>query len=274
MEVIKKINNNVALAVNEKKEEFIILGKGVGFKKTPYYLSDKDSIDKIFVSPKNIKMFDVLNDIPIEDIYLAEEIIKAGKDMLKKELNPNLILTLSDHISFAIQRNKDDIKLRNALEWEVKHLYPEEAKIGEFALKIIKDKTGIVLPNSEITFIALHFVNAQIGSGEMSETTKITKIVGEILSIVKYYFKIDYDDNIDNFTRFATHIRYFITREMNSKSFKDEHEEIYQIVKIKYPETIKCIEKIEKYLYDNYGWKCSNDEKLYLALHIERLKVK
>jgi beta-glucoside operon transcriptional antiterminator len=274
MEVIKKINNNVALAVNESEEEFIVLGKGVGFKKTPYTLSDKDNIEKVFVSPKNIKMFDILNDIPMEDIYLAEEIIEAGTEILKKELNPNLILTLSDHISFALQRIRENIEIRNPLEWEVKSLYPLETKIGQLALKIVKDKTGIVLPTSEITFIALHFVNAQLDSGEMSETTKLTKVVGEILSIVKYYFKIDYDDTPYNFTRFATHIKYFIIREMNSKSFENENEEIYQIVKIKYPETIKCVQKIQKYLQDSYGWNCSNDEKLYLTLHIERLKQK
>ena len=274
MEVIKKINNNVALALNEKEEEFIVLGKGVGFKKTPYTLSSKDNVEKIFVSPKNIKMFDILNDIPMEDIYLAEEIIEAGAEILKKELNPNLIITLSDHISFALQRMKENIEIRNPLEWEVKNLYPSETKIGEVALEIVKDKTGLVLPASEITFIALHFVNAQLDFGEISDTTKLTKITGEILSIVKYYFKIDYEDNPHNFTRFATHIKYFIIREMNSKSLGNENEEIYQIVKAKHPETIKCVGKIEKYLKDNYGWDCSNDEKLYLILHIERIKLK
>mgnify|MGYP001063498109 CR=1 FL=1 len=84
MKVIKKINNNVALAINEKKEEILVVGKGLGFKKTPYEITDDDIVEKIYVSPKNIKMIDLLNDIPIEDIYLAEEVIKAGKKILSK----------------------------------------------------------------------------------------------------------------------------------------------------------------------------------------------
>lgn len=274
MKVIKKINNNVALALNEKNEEYIIIGKGVGFKKTPYELNDHNIIEKIYVEPKNIKMFDVLNDIPIEDIYLAEKIIQAGKQILKADLNPNLILTLSDHISFAIHRSEEALFFRNPLEWDVKALYPQETYVGEKALEIIKTERNIQLPESEATFIALHFVNAQIDSGDMNKTTKITKIVSDILSIVKYDLKIDYDENMHNFSRFATHIRYFVIREMESYSFKNNNEEVYQMMKKKYTDTNACIEKIEKYLNSNYGWNCSNEEKLYLILHIERLKSK
>jgi beta-glucoside operon transcriptional antiterminator len=52
------------------------------------------------------------------------------------------------------------------------------------------------------------------------------------------------------------------------------NEEIFQMVKLKYTEEIKCVEKIEKFLEANYGWSCSNDEKLYLVLHIQRLTSK
>lgn len=36
MKVIKKVNNNVAIAINEHNEEVFVVGKGVGFLKTPY----------------------------------------------------------------------------------------------------------------------------------------------------------------------------------------------------------------------------------------------
>lgn len=274
MKAIKKINNNVVLAVNDKNESVFVVGKGLGFQKTPYEIIDENIIEKIYVAPKNIKMFDILNDIPNEDICLAEEIIEAGRSILKKNLHPNLILTLSDHISYSLQRCKEGNQIKNSLEWEIKYLYPEETKIGQEALKIIKDRTGIVLPKSEITFIALHFVNAQTSSGNMSETTRETGIIGEILSIVKYQYKIDFDENSLSFTRFITHIKYFIRRQMSSKPLQNENEEIFQLAKIKYPEEIKCVEKIEKFLNNNYGWNCSNDEKLYLVLHIQRLTSK
>lgn len=271
MKVIKKVNNNVVLAINEKNEEIFVVGKGLGFKKTPYEVTEADIIEKIYVAPKNIKIFDLLNDIPFEDISLAEEIIQEGRNILKKELNPNLIITLSDHISFALQRTKEDIQVKNPLQWEVKILYPEETRVGKVAVRIIQEKTGITLPQSEITSIALHFVNAQIGSGEMSETRKITKITGDILSLIKYFYKIDFDETSLNFTRFTTHIRYFIIRQMSQKSLENENEALFHIAKEKYPSELKCVEKISTFLENNYGWNCTNDEKLYLVLHIQRL---
>lgn len=274
MKALKKVNNNVVLAVNEKNEQVFVVGKGLGFQKTPFEITDENIIEKIYVAPKNIKMFDILNDIPIEDICLAEDIIQEGKKILGKELNSNLLLTLSDHISFALQRSKNGTQIKSPLEWEVKNLYPEETKVGQKALEIVKNKAGVNLPQSEVTFIALHFVNAQTSSGDMSETTKITTIIGEILSIIKYHYKMEFDENSLNFTRFVTHIRYFIKRQMSSKSLQNENEEIYQMVKSKYTEEIKCVEKIEKFLETNYSWTCSNDEKLYLVLHIQRLTSK
>lgn len=35
MKVIKKVNNNVAIAINDNNEEVFVVGKGVGFLKTP-----------------------------------------------------------------------------------------------------------------------------------------------------------------------------------------------------------------------------------------------
>lgn len=271
MKVIKKVNNNVALAVNDKNEEIFVVGKGLGFQKTPYEITDENIIEKIYVSPKNIKMFDILNDIPIEHICLAEEIIQAGREILQKELHPSLILTLSDHLSFALKRNEEGIVMKNPLEWEVKNLYPQETRVGERALAIIADQTGLVLPKWEVTFIALHFVNAQTSSADMQETTKETTIIGEILAIIKYHYKMDFDESALDFTRFITHIRYFIRRQMNSKSLVNENEELFQMVQTKYSEGIKCVTKIERFLKTNYGWECTNDEKLYLVLHIQRL---
>jgi beta-glucoside operon transcriptional antiterminator len=274
MEVVKKINNNVVLAVNSKKEEVFLVGKGLGFKKTPYKVIDEDVggiIEKVYVAPKNMEIFDILNDLPFEDIALAEEIIQQGKKVLNKELNQTILITLSDHISFALRKTDEERVENNMLQWEVNTLYPKEAEVGQIAIDLIKERTGISLPQSEITLIALHFINAQIGSGEMSETRKITKITGEILSIVKYSFNKDFDETSYTFTRFATHLRYFIIRQLAGKPLESESENLYVLVKDQYPIAIKCVEKIEQFVHANYGWTCSEDEKLYLTLHLQKL---
>lgn len=48
MQVIKKINNNVALCRDNNDRELIAFGKGIGFPKMPYTISDMSSIDRTF----------------------------------------------------------------------------------------------------------------------------------------------------------------------------------------------------------------------------------
>ena len=83
MKIIKKINNNIALAINAKDEEVIVIGKGIGFPKTPYELRDESIIEKIFVTQSNNDYLEMFKDIPLEDIYLTQEIIKYGEEYLR-----------------------------------------------------------------------------------------------------------------------------------------------------------------------------------------------
>ena len=46
MRVIKKINNNVALCLDNNNHELIAFGKGIGFPKIPYELDDLNKIDR------------------------------------------------------------------------------------------------------------------------------------------------------------------------------------------------------------------------------------
>lgn len=40
MKIIKQINNNAALALDGNGKELVVLGRGVGFPKMPYELTD------------------------------------------------------------------------------------------------------------------------------------------------------------------------------------------------------------------------------------------
>lgn len=40
-----------------------------------------------------------------------------------------------------------------------------------------------------------------------------------------------------------------------------------------YPSTYKCVEKMSNYLKNNCGYMLSEEEQLYLILHVNRLKI-
>ncbi|MGG7059008.1 PRD domain-containing protein [Clostridium tertium] len=272
MKILKKLNNNVVLALNDKGEEIIVTGKGLGFRKMPYILEDLSLIEKKYIIPQNTKASEILESIPNEVIKVTEKIIRSGYKELNMEFNADILLTLSDHINFAIQRSKEGVGMRSPLQWEIKHLYPKEYEIGFHSLDIIENDLGVKLDKNEAAFIALHFINAQIGKHDMTETTKITTIMGEILNLIKYKFKIEFNEDSFEFTRFVTHIRYFIIRQVNKKPLDNDNNDMFALMKDKLTEELECVEVIEKHLNKNYGWKCTNDEKLYLMLHIQRIR--
>lgn len=275
MKFIKSLNNNIALAVDTDGKEVIVIGTGIGFKKVKGQQLDERSIQKIFKFGKNNKYNRIdqfFDEIPLQIIDITDQIINKGKSLLGKTLNDSILLTLSDHIHFAVERTKKQIEINNPLQWEIRHLYPKEFQIGQQSLAIVKDELGITLPESEASFIALHFVNAQFDNGEMGETVQITKMISTIMEIVKGHLLLDLDDKSLSYSRFITHLRYFIMRQINQESIvlKDENF-LYDIISQRYPRSFECVQKIKQFLSHNYNWTVTNDEMVYLMLHLERV---
>ena len=48
MQVIKRINNNVAVCLDQNHDELVAFGKGIGYPKTPYELTDLSKIKLTF----------------------------------------------------------------------------------------------------------------------------------------------------------------------------------------------------------------------------------
>lgn len=100
--------------------------------------------------------------------------------------------------------------IKNGLLLETKHLYKEEYDIGLEALNMICEHFGIILPEDEAGFIALHIVNAELNE-EMPVLKNITKVMQEILTIVKYHFKLEINENSLIFYRFLTHLKFLLS---------------------------------------------------------------
>lgn len=271
IKVIKKINNNVVFVLNNKNEEIIAVGKGLGFGKIPYELKDESLIERIYVNLNHNDAIKTFGQLPLQNIILTEEVIEQGKKILDKNINENILLTLSDHISFMLERYNEGLDIKSPLEWQIKHLYPKEMKAGKSAVEIINKKKNISLPESEAAHIALHFINSQMITNSISDTSKLTDIMGDIINIIKYFYKCDFDENSMNFSRFINHIQYFILRHMQRIKINDGNKELYLEMKKRYENEVRCINRIEDFLYKNFKWTCNEDEKLYLILHLQRL---
>lgn len=110
MKIIRQINNNAALALDGNGKELVVLGRGVGFPKMPYELTDLSRIERTFydVSPK---YFGMAADLPRPLVLACAEIMERAEIELDCALNPNLPFTLADHLNFAAERLSKGIEI-------------------------------------------------------------------------------------------------------------------------------------------------------------------
>lgn len=271
--ISKVINNNVVSAYDDEQHELVIMGRGIAFQKKSGDPIDEERIEKVFsIQNKDIseKFKTLLYDIPIEYMQVCEAIIDHARTTLNKNLNDSIYVTLTDHITFAIERHQKGMDIKNALLWEIKRLYKDEFMCGVEAVRIIQDKLNIHLPEDEAGFIAMHIVNAELNE-EMPNVIQITKLIQDILNIVKYHFQIDLDEESLNYFRFVTHLKFFGQRLFNETQMENQNEFLYEVVKEKNTAAFQCAEKINDYVQKEYNRSLIEDEMLYLTLHIDRV---
>ncbi|MDE6844630.1 MAG: PRD domain-containing protein [Lachnospiraceae bacterium] len=275
MKIWKSLNNNVAVVLDEKGQEKIVMGKGICFKKGAGDTIQDELIDKTFFlsgAEANSKFQVMVQDVPMEHIALGEEIITEAKVRLGNKMNDMIYISLIDHVHTSIVRFQEGITVKNILLWDIRKFYKDEYQIGLWALALIKNKCNVELPEDEAGFIALHLANAQMDEEKMHNMYEITHIMQEVLNIVKYNFNITFDEDDVYYYRFITHLKFFAKRLAEKKQYKDDdNDDLWLVIKGKYPDAFRCVEKITGFIEKKYEYKLSKDEQLYLTIHIERV---
>lgn len=280
MQIHKILNNNVVVVLDEQEKEQVVMGRGLAFKKKCGDEIDPAQIDKVFTMSNpdtNNKFQEIVANIPLEYMLLVEDIITYAKTHIGKKINDSIYISLADHIFMSVKRFSEGIVVKNALLWDIKRFYKDEFYIGQKAVEMIAQRTKIILPEDEAGFIALHFVNAQMEENpdKVEDMYTITKVMQELSNIVKYYFNMEYDEDSVYYYRFVTHLKFFAQRLVTKKTYQEESEDdLLDIIKMKYKNAYECVKVIKKFLVEQYDYLLSDEEMLYLTIHIARVTNK
>ncbi len=274
--VIKKIlNNNVVIVEDEKGIDEVVCGRGIAFSKKVGEVIDESKINQVFTLKNeqyNKRFQEIISSVPFEYIELSDKVIEMIKLNLGQKLSDTIYITLCDHIYTAIERAKQGIYMPNTMLWEIKNYYNNEYNIALKVLEKIKEQTGVELKEAEAGFIALHIVNAETEDSKLEETLEITKIVQAITKVVKYHFGEEFNTDSVYYYRFITHLKFFAQRLVYKKIYtNNEDGSLLAIIKEKYKNSYQCVEKIASMIKKNYEYDISDEEKLYLTIHIHRI---
>ena len=274
MQIEQVLNNNVVQAL-DNNVEYIVMGKGLGFQKKVGEFVDKGKIEKTFVleNPDAADEWSrVYVNLPDGEMQVFLNILTFAEAVLQTKFEPSFFIALADHLHYAIERSREGISLQNPLAWEVRKFYPREYEIGKQALRLIAKDLEVQLEDDEAASVTLHFVNAQKDAGLLEKDRQMTQIVVGISEIVRLHFGYDLEEDSFSYNRFMTHLQYLAQRIVSGVSGGKNDAFLYEQVKINYPESFICTQKIATYIKTSYAFELSLDEQVFLTIHIQRLK--
>lgn len=279
MKVLKVFNNNVVLVNDENHQQAILFGNGIGFKKQPGDNISKTKGVQTFI--KNIKdpawlnsLSNLLENVPIEYLAVSKNIIEHAEKNLNTTFNPFLIISLADHIYFAVKRNsKHDVSSLVS----VKDVYPLEYDEAKESVKWINSTFNVTLPPGEAGLIAIHFVENEINPinenqqlGENSVTIHLSKVLQIIIS------DLGYPEQPTTLERLTVHLRFLITQIQNNNKYiadaSSDNKKILESFLKQFPELKGTLKKLQDYFYQEMDYKLNSSERLYLVIHLKQIE--
>ena len=232
MKVIKNINNNISLCLDSRNNEVVAFGKGIGFTKPPYDVP-LSKIDRTFYDVDEEQLA-VLKRIPEDVLEAAAEIVDLP------------------------------------LLYELRQLYPGESELGRQALDILKKRLKVSLPREEAAAIALHFVNYK-AQADTTPDIDYGSIIEQATAIVEQELNVTVDRDGFNYYRFVTHMHYMMKRTLDDTMIDSQNRELFESMKREYPDIYSCAVKVAALIDQKLQKHLSEEEILYLILHINRL---
>ena len=267
MKLLKKINNNFALALDSRGEQIIVEGKGIGFQKMPMELKDLSLVTRTYYDTKEQDV-SLINTVSEDILNVSADICQYAEMKIGDKLNPNLRFILADHLDFAIERMHKKIQMKMPIYYDIRLLYQKEMEIAEYAVWQIKRQMEIELPESELTGIALNIINSELVSGTVDENKD--ELIENIATFIEKSFSVRIDRKSFSYSRFISHMEYLLRRARENQAVTEENLQLYKTVKSEVPEIAQCADGIAVLLKEK-GYLLNEEEKLYLMLHINRL---
>ncbi|MGN0707785.1 MAG: BglG family transcription antiterminator LicT [Faecalibacterium sp.] len=279
MRIKKVINNNTLCVVDNTGCELIIAGRGIGFQRHRGEIIDPELAERTYrMEEKNgqRRLRELVEKIPLEHLELTEQLIAQIRTQIPQPLNESLLITLADHISFAVQRKEQGVEFQNPLKGAIMCYYPAEYQMGRYCLRAIQDTLGVALCEDEAAFIALHIVNAELNTN-MSEMYEITRLIDGAIEVVEYFYRRKFDRDSLDFSRFVVHLRYFAQRLFQDKMLgslpAQQDEMFHELILKNCKEHYRCAQCIAEYIRNTWHKELPEEEMTYLTIHLKRINL-
>lgn len=268
--VIKALNHNGVLATDtDAHNEYILLGKGIGFGK---------KVNERMEVPENTQIYllqqetdrgstkEIINNIEPEILEVASSIIMEAEKKFNK-VDENILCPLADHIAFAIKRIKNNEYISNPLTADIRALFSEEYEVAYKGKDIIKEALGIEINEDEIGYIALH-IHSSLGDEKISQAMETAMLVRNCITSIEQNIGKTIDIESLSYNRLMSHIKYMAARTLKGETIKLD---MNDYIKERFQKSFKIAGDICRKLGSELNKEIKEVEIGYLAMHIERV---
>ncbi|PKM93314.1 MAG: hypothetical protein CVU84_16555 [Firmicutes bacterium HGW-Firmicutes-1] len=273
-EIAKIMNNNVILVRRIADDlESVLIGKGLGFQKKCGTITTipTEQIEKAFFTydEKLKNDYHVLfRDMDSKVFGTCAELVSLAEKKLG-ELSPKLLIVLTDHISFALERIKMGMEIENPFIYEIKNIYPEEYAIAQMGRDLFINSMGIDISEDEVGFIAWH-LNAGKQNKNVAENVKSTRLIKAIIETVEKRIDYTLDVNSTSYNRFINHLKGLVFRTQHNENIVNP---LQEAVRLELTDAYNIALEVKKEIKNGAQLTITDDELAYLAIHINRLQL-
>ena len=132
---------------------------------------------------------------------------------------------------------------------------------------------GVELSGDEAGFIAMHIINARLGT-KMGQIQDITKMVNGCAEIADACLSGKINKTSVAYERFLVHLKYLAKRLFKSQELPNvlsRDEEFADIIKKKFKKQYKCAKHMQDHILKNYAKTISEDEMITLSIHLKKI---
>lgn len=266
----KILNNNGVIAINmDDNQEYVLLGKGIGFGK---------KVSQRFEKPEGTARYRLAQDTErgtarslvqgMDPCFLeiADEILGEAERMFGS-VDRKILFTLADHISFAVSRIRKNEPISNPLTDDIKALFYNEFKAASRLKEILKEKLSVDIDDHEIGYVALH-IHSAIEDENVSVAMQTARAVHICIGMIEEMTGEKIDVISLSYNRLMNHIKYMVTRCLTGEKVRLN---MNDYMEIKFPKSYEISKKVCEEFGKSIGITIDEVETGYLAMHIERV---
>ena len=228
MKIIRIFNNNIILVVDKDGSEKIVWAKGIGFGHHHGDIIESLVPGTVFTKEADSEwarsFLAISDEIPLSFFETTREIVSSAERNLNVRFNPNILITLSDYIYFAVKPAKAEQHFNGPTLADIKQSYAAEYEQAEKSIRAIDKEYHTCLSPSEAGFIAIHFVENEIYVSKTKATDNAineSSIIHELFSLITDETDLDLISPSVRTDRLATHLRFLLRRIKSKKDFQD-----------------------------------------------------